>query len=305
MNEENIVRGEKLKAIKRYPILSWLVCAVCVFVFFGLSRKGSLESWESASKWGYFPSDAVWDGKYWALISSVFVHLELWHLAFNVYWLWVLGRRLERVTGSLWWLAFFLLAALVSSGIQLAISGSTGIGASGVVYAIFGFMWAARNQIEDFKAILSKQIIVVFVAWLFICLAVTYFNIWQVGNAAHFSGVLFGIFTADVFIVKYKPRLAVIASVFLVIGSIVPIFWSPWSAAWVSKQAYKAHVREDYITAITLYRRSLELGQDPVWAWSNLVLVYKTVGDQAKYEEALQILQKLDEKAAREINKQP
>ncbi len=38
---------------------------------------------------------------YWALITSVFVHFALWHVAFNVYWLWVLGSQLR--TGN--WLA--------------------------------------------------------------------------------------------------------------------------------------------------------------------------------------------------------
>jgi len=304
MIEDEIVKSEKAKELERGPILTWLACATCVFIFLGLLSKGpfeSSESWETVTKWGYSPPGDIWDGKYWGLITSVFVHIELWHMALNVYWLWILGRPLERRIGALRWLIFFLLAAVISSGMQLAASGSTGIGASGVVYAIFGFVWTARKHVEEFKSALSMQTINLFIVWLFICFALTYFKILEVGNAAHVSGALFGILVADVFIVKYKPRIAMAGLVILTTCSIAPIFWSPWSAARVGHQAYNAHLREDYVTAIALYRRSLELGQDPVWVWSNLTLAYKKIGDQAKYEEALQTLQKLDEKAAESV----
>jgi membrane associated rhomboid family serine protease len=289
---------EQLKATHRGPILTWLACAICVIVFSGLSGKGPLESWDSAAKWGYYPPGAEWDGKYWALLTSVFVHIELWHLAFNLYWLWFLGGRLEKAIGSIRWLAFFLTAAIISSGIQLGISGAGGIGASGVVYAIFGFMWAARNHFDAFRESLPKQTIVLFVAWLFICLVTTFLNIWQVGNAAHFSGMLFGIIVADIFVVRYKAGLAKIASVALVVASVVPLFWSPWSVLWVSKRAYNAHSKGDYVNAINFYYRSLELGQDPIWVYTNLAAAYRDIGDQAKHEEALKKLRQLEEKSS-------
>jgi GlpG protein len=288
--------GKQPEATQRGPILTWVACAICVVIFLGLSSKETLESWEVASKWGYYPPGAEWDGKYWALLTSVFVHIELWHLAFNLYWLWFLGGRLEKAIGSLRWLAFFLLAAIISSAIQLGISGIGGIGASGVVYAIFGFMWATRNHFDGFKEALTKQTIILFVVWLFICLATTFLNLWQVGNAAHFSGILFGIIVADIFVVRYKAGLAKIASFVLVVASVVPLFWCPWSVHWVSTRAYNAHSKGDYVTAINFYNRSLELGQDPIWVYTNLAAAYGAIGDQAKQEEALKKLQQLKEK---------
>src|SRR5262245_16049806 len=301
MTEDKIVRSEKARQIERGPIFTWLVCAICVFIFVGLSSKDTLGSWESAAKWGYLPPGAIWDGKYWGLVTSAFVHVELWHLVFNVYWLWVLGRLLERQIGSFRWVAFILLAALISSGTQQAVSGVTGIGASGVVYAIFGFLFAARSRIDEFKVALTKQTIALFIIWLFICLGLTYFKIRNIGNAAHFSGFIFGILVADVFIVKYKRRIVIGGLAAQAICAIVPVFWSPWSAGWVSRKAYDAHAREDYTKAISLYNRSLELGEDPIWVWTNLALAYKQIGDQAKYQAALQTLEKLDPKAAQSV----
>src|SRR6266446_5053527 len=49
----------------------------------------------------------------------------------------------------------FVSAAFVSSGAEFAISDSTGIGASGVVYAIFGFMWMTRSHYPSFQKVVD------------------------------------------------------------------------------------------------------------------------------------------------------
>src|SRR5690242_9171619 len=113
-------------------------------------------------------------------------------LGVNMYWLWVLGTRMERAIGSTRFLAFVVASAFVGSCVQLAVSDTTGIGASGIVYAIFGFMWISRQQFPQFNEVLNQQTIKLFVLWLFGCLAATYLDIWNVGNGAHFAGLLFG-----------------------------------------------------------------------------------------------------------------
>ena len=61
---------------------------------------------------------------------------------------------------------------------------------SGVVYAIFGFMLVLRGRFPAFRQVLSRQIVRLFGAWLVACMIATYADIWQVGNAAHFCGML-------------------------------------------------------------------------------------------------------------------
>lgn len=300
MSEDSLHINSKSKTVVHGPLLTWLACAICVLIFIGISNE-KVRSWDTLSKWGYFSPNAIWDGKYFALLSSVFVHLQLWHLAFNVYWLWVLGGALERSIGLLRWLAFFVIAAIISSGIQLAISSTTGVGASGVVYAMFGFMWVARDRYAMFAASLPKQTIILFVAWLILCVITTFLKIWNIGNWAHISGLLFGVGIAAIFVLKYRVRQIIIAEAVLVALAIIPLFWCPWSMIWVSNKAYDAHFSGDYQSAISWYKRSLKLGQDPIWVWSNLAISYKTIGDQENYKDALQQLRKFDVDAAKEI----
>jgi GlpG protein len=147
------------------------------------------------ARWGYLPADRIWGGEFWGLISSAFVHVALWHLVFNVAWLWRLGGAVERQVGSAKFLGFVLAAAFVSSAGQLLVSGNTGIGASGVVYALFGFMWQ-RQDVPRFAEVLGRDTASLFFVWLILCLVATFAGFVNIGNTAHISGLIFGIMLA-------------------------------------------------------------------------------------------------------------
>jgi membrane associated rhomboid family serine protease len=282
-------------------LLTLLVCAISTFVFLGLLRESNPNSWETLSRWGALPADAVWGGKYWVLVTSVFVHVAWWHLAFNVYWLWLLGGALEEVIGSLRWLAFFLSAAVVSSGIELAFAGTTGIGLSGVVYAVFGFMWLSQKRFPKFQAVITRPRIQLFLLWLVACVVATVLRVWRVGNAAHIAGLVFGMAIAGSLVLERGRNIVRLAAVALLIASIVPLFWCPWSVEWVTTKALHAYDKGDYATAIRELRRSADLGADRVWVFKNLALAYFSRGDHTQYKTTLNLLRKMNDAAARDV----
>ena len=286
---------------QRYPVATLFVCAICVVVFVGLLNAPNSSSWEALEKWGCYPANKIRSGGVWAFITSVFVHQALWHLAFNVYWMYLLGSRLERVIGSVRWLAFFLSAAFVSSGAEFAISDSTGIGASGVVYAIFGFMWMTRSHYPSFQKVVDDRTARWFILWLVGCLAMTLTKVWEVGNAAHIAGLLFGAGIGAWMLWPRRRNLLKLGFAGLFVLSIVPVFWAPWSIDWTSWQGTRAYERGDYVTAINWYNRSLTLGQDKAWCWQSIALAHFAAGDNQKYAQDIEFLRKLDEKAANEV----
>jgi len=297
--------ADALKNRQRFPILTWVACAACVVVFVGLLDEPNRDSWEGLQKWGFYPYEKILDGAFWGLVTSTFVHMEIWHLAFNLYWLWVLGSRLEQAIGSLGWLAFFLIAAAVSSGIELLFDGSTGIGASGAGYALFGFMWMARGRYPRFVEVLDQRTILLFVVWLFLCVGLTIFGIKSIGNYAHFAGLGLGAGVgALVSFERWRWRQPVAAGLAaLVVAAALPLVWSQWSPAWTATRAVKAHKKGDFQTAIKRYERSLRLGADKVWCWSNLAIAYHSAGDQAHRHGAIRKLRELDEGRAREVER--
>ena len=267
------------------PWVSRLAIAACICIFFGLTSQNDYESWESVAKWGYLPATAIWDGAYWALLTSVFVHYALWHLAFNVYWLWVLGSQVERSIGSLRFLALFVASAFVSSSFQLAVSDDTGIGASGVVYAIFGLAWVARYRFPRLKEVLDKRTIYIFIIWLLGCFVATQSGVWEVGNAAHTSGLLFGVLAGGYFVPRLRPRLVLVGLAAMFALSIVPLFWCPWSVLWLSTQAYNAHAARQYDRAIERYSQVIRMEPDNAWAYYNRSTVYEELDEPHKAQE--------------------
>jgi len=271
-----------------------LAIALCLAVFLGLTTERAPDTWETLKKWGAPPASDVWQGAYWGLITSVFVHRALWHLAFNVYWLWILGGWLEVTLGSVRYAVFFLLAALVSSAAQLSFSGITGIGASGVGYAIFGFVWIASRRYPQFREVLTPQTVQLFLYWLVGCMVVTYLNLWQVGNAAHVSGLLFGAATAACFVVRYKPRLIVAALGGLIAISLVPVFWCPWSATWLGLRARRALEAGDFERAVSYYSRAIRLDPGTAWLYYNRGVAYHRLGELDKANADLDHAASLD-----------
>jgi GlpG protein len=279
-----------------------VLCGVCIVLFAAIAARGGQQSWDSLASWGYLPPQRVWDGAYWALVSSAFIHLALWHLAFNVYWLWVLGGPIERTLGPLTYLGFILASALVSSSVQLAVSGSTGHGASGVVYALFGLMWASRKRVPAFALALGERTAPLFWIWLVGCIVATRAGLAEVGNGAHVGGLVLGLLTAHWLILRPPRRtLAMAGTGLLVVLSLVPLFWSPWSSTWVGYRAYKAHLAGDYDTAIARYRRSIALGGDRLWALENLAFAYHSRGAEKEYTATLAEIRAADADAAAKV----
>ena len=52
----------------------------------------------------------VADGAYWQLVTSMFTHVEVWHIGFNMLALWVLGPQLELAIGRARFLALYLIS---------------------------------------------------------------------------------------------------------------------------------------------------------------------------------------------------
>ncbi|MBV9469542.1 MAG: rhomboid family intramembrane serine protease [Abitibacteriaceae bacterium] len=283
------------------PYLTAFACGLCILIFLGINIQGNAQ-WDRLATFGYYPPDAIWEGKPWALLTSAFVHSEIWHLAFNVYWLWILGGCLEHMVGPLRWLLFFITAAWVSSAAQL-MTGDQGIGMSGVCYALFGFGWMVREQQPAFKQILNEQTIQIFLLWLVGCIVATFFHLANIGNAAHVGGLVFGAAVGSLYTetTRTQPGRGVqmrAATLALLALSFVPLFWCPLSGEWDGHQAYQAQEREQYPTAIYWYRQALARGADPSWVWSNLAIIYSNQDDQRNYQEALNELRKVDATAA-------
>lgn len=91
---------------------------------------------------------AILRGEYWRLLTPIFLHIGLIHLAFNEYALLLFGRELETLYGTPRFALIYLVSGLFGSIASFAFNPSFSAGASGAIFGIIGAMVAffARNR---------------------------------------------------------------------------------------------------------------------------------------------------------------
>ena len=98
-------------------------------------------------QWGALEPDRIaLYHEYWRLVSAMFLHGGLLHLAINMYVLWVLGSVIEPAFGSKRFLAIYLISGLFGSVASYMFSAPdvAGVGASGAIFGLLG-AWVAFN----------------------------------------------------------------------------------------------------------------------------------------------------------------
>jgi membrane associated rhomboid family serine protease len=76
---------------------------------------------------------------YWRLVTSGFLHASFFHIAFNMYFIWIIGRSLEPAIGSARFVALYLASLLCGSlGVIVLDPNSVAVGASGAAFGLLG-----------------------------------------------------------------------------------------------------------------------------------------------------------------------
>lgn len=173
--------GLLVDALRR-PV-SGLTCIAAV--------AASLAWWVGADVGAQYMDHRAFSTQPWRLLTSTFLHVNVLHLAFNVYWTWKLGRQVEERVGSLATMGIFLLLAVGSAAGDFALD-SGGVGLSGVGYGLFGLTWVASRRTSSWRDTIDPRTTRAFVIWFFLCIAFTVTGILPVANVAHAVGALLG-----------------------------------------------------------------------------------------------------------------
>lgn len=176
-------RIPKWKEFPKYPVVSGIAL---------LAVGVTIAWWTGTNVSPLFESAEIRRGQLWRLVTSVLPHLDILHLAFNLYWLWVLGTTVERVYGHLRTTLLILFFAIGSSSLDFAFDRG-GVGLSGVGYALFGLLFVLSQRDERFKESLDKRTVNLFIGWFFICIFTTATHLFNVANVAHAAGAAFGL----------------------------------------------------------------------------------------------------------------
>jgi membrane associated rhomboid family serine protease len=127
--------------------------------------------------------------QYWRLISSAFLHVDILHIGFNMYLLYLLGNMLEPAIGSVRFAALYFTALLAGSFGALLATAAPSLGASG---AVFGLMGAAAVELRarGFSVMQSG------IGTLIIFNLILSFTLSNISVGAHIGGLIGGALAA-------------------------------------------------------------------------------------------------------------
>lgn len=132
------------------------------------------------------------DGEWYRLLTHMFMHGGVIHLAVNVYGLLVIGLELERETGTLKFLLVYFVTGFAAALASLAISIFTiSVGASGAILGIYGFALFVEIHRNRQSGLSVTPLLINFAVVLVINLLIA--KSVHADTAAHLGGLITGL----------------------------------------------------------------------------------------------------------------
>jgi membrane associated rhomboid family serine protease len=174
-------------------------------------------------------SDITEKFQLWRLLTAAFVHSQagVWHILFNMLWLWMIGREMESLYGTRDFTALYLSAAVFSTLCWTVVEASMGglassmVGASGAVMAVvvlYALYYPRREIVLFIFPIEMWLFLVIFLG--FDLLQLTSASLGPSAYAAHLGGAAYGYLfkVGDLrlsrieLMFKRRPRLRVVSA---------------------------------------------------------------------------------------------
>ncbi|MGN5636617.1 rhomboid family intramembrane serine protease [Streptomyces sp. AC154] len=152
-------------------ILLGINIAVFVAVLANSALVNDLELLGRANFYYGGPLEGIAEGQWYRLVTSMFLHEAVWHIAFNMMGLWWLGGPLEAALGRARFLALYMLSGLAGSALTywLAAPNQPSLGASGAIFGLLGatavLMRRLNYDMRPVFALLAINLIITFNPW--------------------------------------------------------------------------------------------------------------------------------------------
>ena len=119
-------------------------------------------SWPRHRRWAGSSTALVWGPRsssaqheYWRMFTSLFLHSGIFHIAFNMWALWIVGGFVETVLGRHKFVILYFISGFAGSVLVLvAAPNAVVVGASGAIFGVFGALavHAFLNRGRDFQS---------------------------------------------------------------------------------------------------------------------------------------------------------
>lgn len=302
------------------PIITYLLIAINAILYLLLEFNGGSESNETLIEFGAKFNPLIMDGEWWRVITSMFLHIGLFHFISNMLFLYYFGALAEKIYGSSRFFLIYMLAGIGGSIASFAFVANLSAGASGALYGLFGaFIYFGLFHKRIFFRTIGKDILTLLGINI-----VLGFVLPQLDVTAHMGGLIAGFIAAGIVHFPKKKKLGLQAlavilyaiavySVFLfgmtnneanptyhlmnietllkedryeeVIDSASKGLENPedYEALLLFQRSYAYIKLEQINEAISDLEKSIEVMEDPEdlpESYYNLALLYQEIGDE-------------------------
>ncbi len=178
---------------KKLPLITYAIMIICIILFIAMYIFGNgSQNTQTLLKFG-----ANWDvltksnpKEYYRLLTCIFLHVGIIHIAVNMYSLYVIGPQVESFFGKLKYLFIYLFSGICGSMLSIAFTHNTiSAGANG---AIFGLLGSLLYFGYYYRAYLGNVVKSQIVPIILLNLAIG-FILTGIDNAAYIGGLVGGI----------------------------------------------------------------------------------------------------------------
>ena len=180
-----------------WPVATLTLIGLCVAVFILETLAGGSKSTNVLLNFGASYGPYLRRGDYWRLVMPMFLHIGWFHLAVNMYALYLLGPIFERIYGYARFSLIYVGAGIFGSWLSMAMSNNIAAGASGAIFGIAGGMLVTGRLYPEvvprrWKMMFGKGMVILIVLNFAIGLSLSHL----IDNWGHTGGLLAGMLLA-------------------------------------------------------------------------------------------------------------
>ena len=177
------------------PVITYILLGIIAIVFMYANTLTDFQQNEFLADWAKL-NDAIDNGEYYRLFTSMFIHLDFLHVALNGYALYYFGREVERLYGYFRFAIIYFIGGLAGSVASYMYTDAPSIGASGAIFAIFSALGVYFYHHRHLYGKRADRQVMQMIFWGAFNILFGFSLSSRIDNAAHIGGMLGGIILA-------------------------------------------------------------------------------------------------------------
>lgn len=284
-----MARDESISFARKLSITNWLIIANIAIFLIGLIIS-SIIGEQAFSDLFSLSANFFFSGRVWTILTSMFLHANIWHLFFNMISLFFIGNFIERIIGRKRFFFFYLIAGLFAGLFFAALSyffgnitinlgnsvfdlgnrlffnpNTPAVGASGAIFALAGLLalLTPNNKVYLLAGPLIAIIIQAFAESVFpnaafisaLSIVITFYFLISVFSIFSFNPVLRKIAVPLAMPFWLLPVVAIVPLVIIGLFVSLPIGNTAHLGGLIAGLIYAGYLRKKYKKKTTMIRR--------------------------------------------------